>query len=69
MATMALIVVTPMGMGLVTWGMPIAGAEKVMIEMWLRRGAGSKRPSAGTVNGRCTGSLEMLPSPSKAFST
>ena len=66
MAAIALVVVTPVGMGIITWGMPIAGTEEVMVEMWLRRGAGGKCPSVGTVNKRYTGSPALSPSPSKA---
>ena len=63
MTAMALVVVTPVGMGIITRGMPIAGAEEVMVEMWLRRGAGGKCPSVGTVNERYTGSPALSPSP------
>jgi len=46
LAAMALVVATLVAVGTVTLGMPIAGAEGVMVEMWLSSGAGGKHPSA-----------------------
>ena len=45
LAAMAL-VVTFVAKGIIGLGMPVAGAEGVIVEMWLSSGAGGKHPNA-----------------------